>query len=152
MARKLRFNPVGALVEVTCRTVHGRLLMRQTPECVDRILGIIGRAQRMYPIPIHAFVFLANHFHLIVSPESAKNPSDFMRYVSSNVARKIGPLARWREKFWGRRYSAIVVSDEEKAQIDRLHHRETSASVGKHRMSYIGNAIDHTIINGWRFG
>lgn len=34
--------------------------------------------------------------------------------------RRWGRLHDWREKFWGRRYRAIVVSDEEDAQLERL--------------------------------
>ncbi|MEO8195144.1 MAG: hypothetical protein ABI689_00315, partial [Thermoanaerobaculia bacterium] len=44
----------------------------------------------------------------------------FMGYLNSNLAREAGRLARWREKFWGRRYQAILVSGEEEAQISRL--------------------------------
>ena len=46
--------------------------------------------------------------------------SEFMRYVNSNIARKIGRLYGWKEKFWAKRYSAIIVSDEEEAQVGRL--------------------------------
>jgi hypothetical protein len=43
-------------------------------------------------------------------------------YVNSNLAREAGRLYEWKEKFWGRRYQAIVVSNEEEAQIDRLEY------------------------------
>jgi len=43
-----------------------------------------------------------------------------MGYVNSNLAREVGRLVRWRDKFWARRYQAIVVSEEEGAQIGRL--------------------------------
>jgi hypothetical protein len=40
--------------------------------------------------------------------------------LRGHIARKLGRLYRWRERFWARRYQAIVVSDEEEAQIARL--------------------------------
>ena len=43
-----------------------------------------------------------------------------MGYVCGNIAREIGRLHDWREKFWARRYRAIVVSDEPEAQAERL--------------------------------
>jgi hypothetical protein len=43
-----------------------------------------------------------------------------MCFVNSNLARKAGRLNGWRERFWARRYQAIVVSQEESAQIGRL--------------------------------
>ena len=43
-----------------------------------------------------------------------------MNYLNSNLAREAGPLAHWREKFWGRRFQAVIVSDEDEAQVARL--------------------------------
>ena len=45
MGRKLRYLPEeGALVEVTCRTLQGRLLLRPSPELNDIAAGVLGRA------------------------------------------------------------------------------------------------------------
>jgi hypothetical protein len=71
---------------------------------------------------IHAFIFLSDHFHMLLSPLNAKQLSDFMGYVDSNIARKAGRLARWRDKFWGRRYQSIVISNEEAVQESRLRY------------------------------
>lgn len=121
VARRLRFIPEGgALVEVTCRTVQGRFLLKPTEELNSIVLGVLARAQRLYPVDIHAFVFLSNHYHLLLSVESAHKLARFMNYLNSNLAREVGRLNHWREKFWGRRYQAIVVSEEEAAQVDRL--------------------------------
>ena len=40
--------------------------------------------------------------------------------ADSNLAREAGRLYQSKEKFWGRRYQAIVVSNEVEAQISRL--------------------------------
>jgi hypothetical protein len=45
-----------------------------------------------------------------------------MSYFNGNLAREAGRLADWREKFWSRRYQAIVVSEEDSAQIARLRY------------------------------
>jgi len=52
----MRFVPNGALVETTTRTMQGRLLLRPSPELEDIILGVIGKAQSLHPVAIHAFV------------------------------------------------------------------------------------------------
>ena len=63
MARRLRFIPEGgALVEVTCRTVQSRLLLRPSPELNDIIVGILGRAQRIYEVMVIAAAFASNHY------------------------------------------------------------------------------------------
>jgi hypothetical protein len=63
MSRKLRFIPQGgSLVEVTCRTIQGRLQMRPSPLLNDIILGVLGRAQSRYPLEIVGYVFASNHY------------------------------------------------------------------------------------------
>ncbi len=122
VARRLRFVPAGSLVEVTCRTVQGRLLLRPSPLLRELTLGVLARAARLYPVEVHAFAFLSNHFHLLVTVSDAQRLARFMNYLNSNLAREAGRLVRWREKFWGRRYQAILVSDEPEAQIARLRY------------------------------
>lgn len=122
MPRRLRFVPPGSLVEITCRTVQGRLLLRPTPILRDLTLGVLARAARLYPVEIHAFAFLSNHYHLLLTVPDAERLARFMNYLNSNLAREAGRLVRWREKFWGRRYQAILVSNEEEAQIERLRY------------------------------
>jgi REP element-mobilizing transposase RayT len=123
MARRLRFIPEsGALVEVTCRTVQGRFLLKPTEELKTIVIGVLARAQELYPVEIHAFVFLSNHYHLLLSVEDALQLARFMNYLNSNLAREAGRLHGWREKFWGRRYQAIVISQEEVAQMGRLRY------------------------------
>jgi len=119
--RKLRQVPEGgALVEVTCRTIQCRLLLLPVPELCEIIVGILARAQRLYPLEICGLVFLSNHFHLLLRVPDSERLASFMNYVNSNLAREAGRLHRWRAKFWARRYQAIVVSEEEGAQIGRL--------------------------------
>jgi len=110
------------MVEVGNRTIQGRYLLRPTPELTDVILGVLGRAQRCYGMLIHAFVFLSNHYHMLVSPKNAKQLADFMCFVDTNIAKEAGKLANWKGRFWADRYSAIVVSNEEQAQVGRLQY------------------------------
>lgn len=121
MARRLRYIPPGgALVEVTCRTLQGRLLLRPSPGLNDVILGVLARAARLAALLVHAYAFLSNHDHLLVRVADAQQLAEFMNYLNSNLAREAGRLARWCERFWGRRYQAVLISDEEAAQLGRL--------------------------------
>jgi len=121
MSRKLRFVPEGgALVEVTCRTIHGRLLLRPSQQLDEIVVGILARAQRTFQVRCCGYCFLGNHYHLLLDVDSARQLAKFMGYVNSNLAREVGRLADWRDKFWSRRYQAILVSAEEGAQRERL--------------------------------
>src|SRR3954452_7512221 len=123
MGRKLRYIPDGgALVEVTCRTLHGRLLLRPSPELNDIAAGILGRAQRLYPVDLVAFCPLSNHYHMIVWAENAKRLARFVGYFNSNLAREVSRRTGWTGKIWERRYQAIVISNEEEAQVERFRY------------------------------
>jgi REP element-mobilizing transposase RayT len=121
MSRPLRFIPDGgALVEVTCRTIQSRFLLRPGWDLDEIIVGVLGRAQRLYGVRVCGYMWASNHFHLLLDVDTARQLSRFMGYVNSNVAREISRLRGWKDKIWSRRYQAIVVSDEEGAQIARL--------------------------------
>ncbi|MCL4837657.1 MAG: transposase [Thermoanaerobaculia bacterium] len=121
MPRRLRYVPPGgALVEVTCRTLQARLLLRPSPLLREITLGVLGRAQRLSGVAIHAFVFLANHYHLLVSVSDAAQLAKFVGFLNSNLAREVGRIHEWQERLWGRRYQAILVSEEEESQAERL--------------------------------
>ncbi len=124
MGRRLRYIPVGgALVEVTARTLQGRFLLRPTSWVNEAIVGVLARGRQREPsVKVHALAFLSNHYHLLLWVPHAKALRTFMEFVNSNLAREIGRLVKWREKFWSRRYQHIVVSAEPNAQIERLRY------------------------------
>ncbi len=120
--RRLRYFQPGCLVEVTTRTLQGRLLMRPGAQLSQLMLGILGRAQSRYDLVIHGLVFLSNHYHLLCSPSDPQQLARFMGFLNSNLAREAGRLHSWRARFWSRRYQAIPVSDELPAQVARLRY------------------------------
>jgi REP element-mobilizing transposase RayT len=121
MSRHLRFVPDGgALVEVTCRTIQGRLLLRPSQQLNSIVLGVLGRAQERYPLEIVSVSFLSSHYHLLIWVRDARQLALFMGYFNGNLAREVAHLTGWTDKIWSRRYQAILVSGEEAAQVDRL--------------------------------
>jgi putative transposase len=123
VGRGLRFVPEeDTLVHVTCRCIHGRLLLRPGPVLEPIIIGALARSKRRHDVRIIAFSFLSNHLHLILGVDTAYQLAGFMGYFQSKLAREVGRLTGWREKVFGRRYQAIVISSEEAAQIERLRY------------------------------
>ena len=93
-----------------------------SPELNRRFVGVLGRAQRMYEMTVHAVKALSNHTHYLVTPSSGEQLSRFMHFVQTNLSKEIGDLVGWEGKLWSRRYQSIAVSDEDEAQIDRLRY------------------------------
>ena len=102
MGRPLRFIPADCLVEVTCRTLHGRFLLRPSRDLNEIVLGILGRAVNRYLVGVCGFVYLSNHSHLLLRPADAEQLARFMGFVNGNLAKEAGRLHRWRERLWAR--------------------------------------------------
>jgi len=120
--RKLRYFPPNSLVEVTTRTLQSRYLLPPTKHFARIAVGILARAQERAPIRIHAIGGLQTHIHLLATIDDAEQLTLFMEYANGNIAREAGRIVDWRQKFWGRRYAALPVSDEEAAQVARLRY------------------------------
>ncbi len=120
-SRPLKHLPTGGgVVEITTRTLHGLFTLKPGTRANDLILGVLGRALHVFPrVRLHGFVFLSNHYNLMASFPDVFVMAAFMNHVNSCIARELGVLYDWREKFFGRRYRGIVVTDEE-SQVERL--------------------------------
>lgn len=121
MSRPIRYIPEdGSLVEVTCRTIQARFLLRPSSALNEIVIGVLGRAQRRYQVACHAVVFASNHWHGLFTVVDADQLARFMNFTASKLAREVARLHEWPDKVWSRRYQAIVVSEEEAAQASRL--------------------------------
>ncbi len=52
------------------------------------IIGIIARGQSLYPVKICAYVFMGNHYHMILTGQSC-HISPFMNYIQGNIAQSL---------------------------------------------------------------
>ncbi|KAB2910053.1 MAG: hypothetical protein F9K40_03630 [Kofleriaceae bacterium] len=117
VGRPLRWYLPDALYEVTTRTAQERFLLRPGPEERDLVLGVIGRGLALYAqVMLHAFVYLSNHMHMLLSARDPRQLAPFIGYVNGNVARRIGRLREWTGPFWAGRAKVIPVLDDESAE------------------------------------
>jgi REP element-mobilizing transposase RayT len=118
MARPIRHYKPNDMHLVTVRTHQGRSLLRPSAVTNALILGVLARAARKYGIKIYAYAFMSNHLHLL-SGSGDGALSAFMRYLLTNISKKVGRAVGWRNSFFARRFSAEPVVDPA-AQIDRF--------------------------------
>ena len=73
---------------------------------------MFARALELYPAAMmHAVWFLSNHYTLLATFPDVAVMSAFMNFVNGNLAKELGRLYGWKEKFWSRRYRAIELVD-----------------------------------------
>ena len=120
MPRPLRFQPKPwGMFFVTTRCIHGRFLLRPSTKTNALLIGVMAKAVQRFEVKLFGLCFMSNHYHLLLSSKDAASLAQFMQYVNSNIARELGRLHNWREKFWSRRYRATAVLDED-AALERM--------------------------------
>jgi len=120
MGRPIRFFQPEGCYFVTARCFQARLLLRPSTETNALVGGTLARAVQLYEVELFGFVVASNHVHLLVRACKGNLPN-FMQYLLSNVAKKVGRLVSWRGGLWERRYSAEPVIDDE-AMVGRLRY------------------------------
>ena len=101
--RKDRRSGNYCVVHVTNRVIEGLpFVARESVK--DVILGIMARGQSMHPMHICCFLFMGNHYHMILAGKAHKL-SRFMNYIDGEIAKSFQRLTgRYEGKFWKGRY------------------------------------------------
>ncbi len=110
----------GCVVETCTNTINSLPLLRPSPEANELIFGALAKAAEYYRVDIHAFGILSTHYHLLYSIENALQMSRFQGHLNSNIAREIGNLHGWKDRFWARPYRKMDIGDERADQRARL--------------------------------
>ncbi|MBI4482833.1 MAG: transposase [Acidobacteria bacterium] len=69
------------------------------------------RSQGAYEL--HAFVLMPDHFHVLMTPSSAKSLERVVQYIKGGSARRIGDELQMRFPVWQRGFSDHRIRDSE---------------------------------------
>lgn len=103
----------NVVYEITVRTIQGRYLLRPSPEVVEIVAGIIGRAQVLHPeVFVYLVVTLSNHVHWLVSSPCPEQISQFMGWVNGRISFEIGKLHDWPGRLWEKPAEPVPILDD----------------------------------------
>ena len=118
MSRKSpRFIPAGSTIEITAKTVASRFLLRPSPELNTAIPAILGRALSLFPVELHAFAFLSNHWHALVTVADARAAKQFIQHVHSTLATAVNRLTGWAGPVFQKASTIVVSPDAEDTRL-----------------------------------
>lgn len=118
MGRNPRYIPPNSLQHVTDVIFQNRRLLSPSSEVNQLFLGILGRAQKKYDMPICAVVAMSSHIHYLLRPRDGAHLATFMCFLKTNIAKEIGRRHRgWQGSFFDDRYHLTPVSDDEADQV-----------------------------------
>jgi REP element-mobilizing transposase RayT len=110
MARPLRIEYEGAIYHVTARgNERGKIFFSKTD--YERFKEYIAAAKLKFSLILHAYVLMANHYHLIIeTPE--KNLSKIMHYLNSSYTTYVNVKRKRSGHLFQGRYKAILVDKD----------------------------------------
>jgi len=136
-----RREPNNLVVHITNRTVEGLpFLPRPFMEFI--IAGIMAKSQEMYNVQICHFIWMSNHYHIILAG-NGKYISDFIGYMQSEIARacsKISPLFAGTGKIWADRFKEqrLATSEDVINMIVYLYCNPIKAGLVRHIEEWSG--------------
>jgi REP element-mobilizing transposase RayT len=134
-ARRKLIQP--ATVLELCTRIHEGLPLTAHPSAIAIIKGILARAQEQYPVTISHFIFMSNHFHMIVVVDKPECIPSFMEYVKGQSSRYLGALFGLTGQCWAERYDSPRILDAEKL-VERLVYMYTNP-----QKANLVDTIDH---------
>jgi len=102
-----RYYIPGSAVFIT-QVVQDREPVFRDPKNVDLLREILRNVRELHPFVMLGYVFLFDHFHMIIQPTGESNLSDIMHSLKSNFTREykklVGLAPSQSMKFWQKRF------------------------------------------------
>src|SRR5208337_1532362 len=110
MARPVRIEYEGACYHVTTRgNERGKIFFTETD--YEKMKDYLKEAQDKYGYLLHSYIFMTNHYHLIVeTPQS--NLHDIMHYINSSYTTYINRKRGRAGHLFQGRYKAILIDKD----------------------------------------
>jgi putative transposase len=142
-----RVDAPGAFVFIT-QVVHDRRPAFADPAMAELLRTTVRAVRGIHPFAMFAYVFLPDHFHLLIRPLEDSTTSAIMHSLKLNF------LRNWRSmpgvdppgRFWQKRYWDHVIRDESDHQrhLDYIHYNPV-----KHGLASRPEDWPHSSFSEW---
>ena len=137
--RRYRCNPNNLVFHVTNRTVSGLSFVAKT-FMSKLIAGIMAKSQERNPVQISHFVWMSNHYHMILAGR-AKHISDFIRQMQSEVAKMVKRLTpQYEGKVWESQFheQRLCTPEDVLEKINYIYSNPVKAGLVPHISEWTG--------------
>lgn len=117
-----RYYIPDSIVFIT-QVVQSRRPVFKNASHLELLREIMREAKQRYPFEMLAFVFLYDHFHLLIKPAASITHSQIMHSIKPNFTKayKLAIGVEGSMKFWQKRYWDHVIRDDEDFE-NHLHY------------------------------
>lgn len=140
MPKNRKLRPHNACLFVTSRTEEG-LPFVPNPLMNFILSGILARAKELYSVKVCHFVYLANHFHMLLVIDTPEHVSDFIGYIKSESASALNILLnRPKKTIWCEGFDEEIVLDSKRVLeiIDYIYLNPARADLVESIRNYPG--------------
>ncbi|RMH37516.1 MAG: transposase [Gammaproteobacteria bacterium] len=141
-----RYYVPNSIVFIT-QVVAGREPVFADPEMVQLLREILNEAKRRYPFTTLGYVFLPEHFHLLIRPEAGVNHSQIMHSIKPNFTKAYRkqrsiPVGL---RFWQPRYWDHVIRDAEdfERHLHYIHYNPVKHGLVNRPEDYAFSSYSH---------
>jgi putative transposase len=117
-----RYYIPGAAVFIT-QVVQDRQPVFRDPQTVELLRVTLRMVRSLHPFNMLAYVFLPDHFHILIQPTGESNFSQIMHSLKPNFTKAYKEMMSRTEslKFWKKRFRDHVIRDERDLE-NHLHY------------------------------
>ncbi len=110
-----RYYIPGSAVFIT-QVVQDREPVFRDPHNMNLLREILRNVKELHPFVMLGYVFLLDHFHVIIQPIGKSNFSDIMHSLKANFTReykkRLGLSSSQSMKFWQKRFWDHIIRDD----------------------------------------
>ena len=143
-----RYYVPNAIVFIT-QVVDRRTAIFQQPAFVDLLRTTLRNVKERHPFTMLGYVFLPDHFHLLIRPTGESNFSDIMQSLKRNFTinyKKLigidGHMKFWQKGFWDH---VIRNEDDLQRHLDYIHYNPV-----RHQLAHQPEAWPHSSYANWQ--
>ena len=120
MARLPRLALPGCVHHVMQRGNTGQRIF-ETAADYQRMLDLLSEHSRTFGVAVHAYVLMANQFHLLVTPHAETGLPQMMQAVGRQYVRYFNDAHRRTGTLWDGRYRSPVIEEEQFLLADMVY-------------------------------
>ena len=106
--RAKRLLPHGCSFYITLRCNSRQFLIGQALRR-DVLLAVLKKAKQKFAVKVYGLCLMANHLHLLLKPEDAKDLPRLMHWFAWYSAMDLNRLSGLCEHFWESRYFSTPI-------------------------------------------
>ena len=111
--RHARFHLEGVPYHIISKTLRGEFLLVPKKHTANLTAGVVAKAQANWPeVRLYGYAFMSNHFHLMVSGESAEI-SAFVGFIKREISRRLGQKYNLSGSLWHSRFLSTALPTPE---------------------------------------